>query len=106
MRVQCHNVVNGLDAANRFSRRDPANPTGADRHNRLDERGGCGVPLRSLAGTESRPACLRWRQRYRTFLSGSSAVESSCCDAHEDVEKRAARVARALLVALAAYVLA
>ena len=44
----------------------------------MDEYGGCGIPLRSLAGTESRSTCLRWRQRHRTFLGGSSAVEISC----------------------------
>jgi hypothetical protein len=48
--VQCHNVVNGFGATNSFSRRDPANPTGASRNNRMDECGGCGVPLRSVAG--------------------------------------------------------
>jgi len=40
----------GFGAANSLSRRYPANPTGANRHNRMDERGGAGIPLRSLAG--------------------------------------------------------
>ena len=53
MRVQCHNAVNGFGATNSFSRRDPANATGADPHNRMDECGGCGIPRRSLAGKES-----------------------------------------------------
>jgi|SRR5579871_518078 len=69
---------NGFRNPNCHSRGDPSNPTGADRHNRMDECGGSGVSLRSLAGTESRSACIRWRQRYRTFLSGSCAVEISC----------------------------
>jgi len=75
--VQCHNVANGLGTSNRFARCYPANPTGADPHNRMDECGGCGFPLRSLAGTESRAARLRWRQRHRTFLGDSSAMEIS-----------------------------
>ena len=36
-KAKCHNVVNGFGAANSFARRYPANPTGADRHNRMDE---------------------------------------------------------------------
>jgi transposase len=77
MRVQCHNAVNGFGAANSLSRRHPGNPTSADRHNRMDERGGCGVPLGSLAGTESRATRIRWRQRHRTLLGDGSAVEIS-----------------------------
>ena len=73
-------------------------------HNRMDECGGCGIAVGGLAGTESRSACIRWRQRHRTFLSGSSAVEISCKCAHEDAEKQAARVAGALLFVLAAFV--
>jgi len=47
----CDNThSNGFGSANSFSRRYPSNPTGADRHNRLDERGGGGVPLRSVVG--------------------------------------------------------
>ena len=60
-----------------FSGRYPRNPTSADRQNRRDECGGCGVPLCSLAGMESCFACIRGRQRHRTFLSGSSVVEIS-----------------------------
>ncbi len=60
--------------------------------------------LRGMAGKESRAARLRWRQCHRILLGGSSAVEISCNAAHGDVEKRAARVAGALLFALAAYV--
>jgi hypothetical protein len=73
--IRCHNVVNGFGAANSISRRYPANSAGANRHNRMDERGGCGVSLCSLACTESRTGCLRWRQRHRTFLGGGSAVQ-------------------------------
>jgi hypothetical protein len=41
---------NGLGTTNRFVRCYPANPTGADPHNRMDECGGCGIPLGSLEG--------------------------------------------------------
>jgi hypothetical protein len=50
MQVQCHNAVNGFGAANSESRHYPANPKGADRHDRLDERRSGGISLRSVAG--------------------------------------------------------
>src|ERR1700730_2006996 len=49
MREQCHNVVNGFPATDSFSRRYPANPTCANRHNRVDERGSCVITLHGLA---------------------------------------------------------
>jgi hypothetical protein len=67
-----HNVVNGFGATNSFSRRDPANPTGADPHNRMDECGSSGVPHRSVAGAESRSARFRWRQECVKKSGGSS----------------------------------
>jgi len=46
----CDNThSNGFGAANSFSRRCP-NSQGASHHNRMDECGGCGVPLRSVVG--------------------------------------------------------
>jgi hypothetical protein len=50
MRVRCHNVVNGFGATNSVFRRYPANPPGAVRHNRLDERRSGGISLRRVAG--------------------------------------------------------
>ncbi len=104
IRVRCHNVVNGFGATNSFSRHHPANPTGADRHNRMDECGGCGITLRRVAGRS--PALLAF--------GGDSAIELFSAvvvlwrfrarAAHENAERRAARVAGALLFALAAYV--
>ena len=46
--VQSHNAVNGIRAPNSFSRHLPANSQCASDHNRMDECGGCGVPLRSM----------------------------------------------------------
>ena len=87
MRVQCHNVVNGFDAANSFSRCHPPNPPGAGRHNRLDERRSCGISLRLVVG--ECPALLAF--------GGDSAIELLSAvvvlwrfrvsDAHEDAEK-------------------
>jgi hypothetical protein len=99
-----HNVGNDFGAAHSSSRRDPLNPTGANRHNRLDDCGGCGVGLRGMEGTESRSTCIRWGQRYRAFLGVVVLWRFLASDAHADVEKRAARVAGALLFALPAYV--
>ncbi len=59
---------NGFHDTNYCSRRRPANPKGAENHNRLDERRSGSISFRSLAGTESRSACIRRRQRHRTFL--------------------------------------
>jgi divalent metal cation (Fe/Co/Zn/Cd) transporter len=70
----------------------------------MDECGGCCVPLRSLAGTESRDACIRWGQRHRTLLSGRRLWRFRASAAQEGAERRAARVAGTLLFALAAYV--
>src|SRR5882762_7848426 len=50
MRVRCHNAVNGFGAANSVPRLYPANPTCANRHNRMDDGGGYGIPRCSLAG--------------------------------------------------------
>ncbi len=70
----------------------------------MDECGGCGIPLRSLAGRS--PALLAF--------GGDSAIELfsavvvlwgfRASAARGDAERRAARVAGALLFALAAYV--
>ena len=47
---RCHNVVNGFGATNTFFKRYPANPTGANCHNRLDERRSGGISPRRVAG--------------------------------------------------------
>jgi divalent metal cation (Fe/Co/Zn/Cd) transporter len=87
--------LNGFRAANSISRCYPANPTGANRHNRIDERrSGGNTALLAFGGDSAielfSAVVVMWRFR--------------ASDAHEDVEKRAARVAGALLFALAAYV--
>jgi divalent metal cation (Fe/Co/Zn/Cd) transporter len=76
----------------------------ADPHHRMDECGGCGVLF--AASRARSPALLAF--------GGDSAIELFSAvvvlwrfrvsDAHEDVEKWAARVAGALLFTLAAYV--
>ena len=97
MQVQCHNVVNGFGGTNRSSRRDPANPTAANRHHCVDECGGSGIAVRDMEGTESCAARLRWGQWHRAFLGGSSAMEILRNGTHEHTEKQAAHVAGALL---------
>ena len=104
MRVQCHNVVNGFGATNSFSGRDPANSTGASRHNRMDECGGCGVPLCGLAGRSPTLLAFGGDSAIELFSAAIVLWRFRASDAHEDVEKRAAHVAGALLLALAAYV--
>ena len=59
---------NGFHDTSYCSRRRPANPNGAENHNRFDERRNGNISFRSLAGTESSSARIRRRQRHRTFL--------------------------------------
>jgi hypothetical protein len=97
-------ALNGFSATNSASERHPANPTCANRHNRVDECGSCGLALRSLAGTQSRSACVRGDSAIELLSAVVVLWRFRASDAHDDVEKRAARVAGALLFALAAYV--
>ena len=99
-----HNVVNGFGAANSFSRYHPAN------------RKVQTVTIAWMSVEAAVSLFAAWRARSPALLAfgGDSAIELfsavvvlwrfRASAAHEDVEKRAARVAGALLFALAAYV--
>ena len=101
---RCHNVVNGFGAANSFSRRYPTN----------SQVQAITITWMSVEAAVSLFAAWRARSPALLAFGGDSAIELfsavvvlwrfCASDAHEDVEKRAARVAEALLFALAAFV--
>jgi hypothetical protein len=59
----CDNThTNGFRAADCYPRSYPWHSTGSSTHHRLDDRGGCRVPVHIVEGTQPSPACVRRRQ--------------------------------------------
>lgn len=101
----CDNThPNGFRATDCYPRSYPPHSAGSSTHHRLDDRGGCRVPVCIVEGTQPSPARVRRRQCHRTLFSGGCAVEvpRRCCSRGRG--KKGCRVAGTLLFALAAYV--
>ena len=78
----CDNThPNGFRAADCYPRSYPSHSAGSSTHHRLDDRGGCGVAVCIVEGTQPSPARVRRRQCHRTLFSGGCAVEfpRRCC---------------------------
>src|SRR5229473_4651899 len=71
-------VFDVFSATNFETRHLPAYPTDSNCHNRLDDRGGIGIPGCRMDGPQPGPPCLWRRQCYRTPLSDRCIVAVPC----------------------------